>query len=30
VLKSRPSFQPLLSDRVEGALPPRHYADVNA
>jgi len=30
VFKSRPSFQPLLSERMEGVVPPRHYADVNA
>ncbi|QQN73329.1 glutathione S-transferase family protein [Croceicoccus sp. YJ47] len=30
VFKSRPSFQPLLSDRMEGVHPPRHYSDVNA
>ena len=28
--KSRPSFRPLLSDRMEGLHPPSHYADVNA
>jgi len=30
VFKSRPSFQPLLADRMEGVPPPRHYADINA
>ena len=30
VMKSRPSFRPLLSDKMEGLPPPRHYADVNA
>lgn len=30
VMKSRPSFRPLLADKVEGLPPPRHYADVNA
>lgn len=30
VMKSRPSFRPLLSDRMEGIPAPRHYADVNA
>lgn len=30
VFKSRPSFRPLLSDRMEGIHPPAHYADVNA
>lgn len=30
VFKSRPSFQPLLADRMEGVPPPSHYADVNA
>jgi len=28
-LKSRPSFQPLLKDRIPGLLPPRHYADLD-
>jgi glutathione S-transferase len=28
-LKSRPSFRALLSDRVPGLLPPRHYADLD-
>jgi len=30
VFKSRPSFRPLLSDRMDGVHPPSHYADVNA
>lgn len=30
VFKSRPSFQPLLTDRMEGVPPPRHYSDINA
>jgi glutathione S-transferase len=30
VFKSRPSFRPLLSERMEGIHPPAHYADVNA
>lgn len=28
-LKSRPSFRPLLADRVAGLMPPRHYADLD-
>lgn len=28
-VKSRPSFRPLLSDRVSGLAPPRHYADLD-
>lgn len=28
-LKSRPSFHPLLHDRVPGILPPKHYADLD-
>ncbi len=28
-VKSRPSFRPLLADRVEGARPARHYADLD-
>lgn len=28
-LKSRPSFRPLLADRVEGARPAKHYADLD-
>jgi glutathione S-transferase len=30
VFKSRPSFRPLLADRMEGVAPAAHYADVNA
>ena len=30
VMKSRPSFRPLLAEKMEGIPPPRHYADVNA
>lgn len=30
VFKSRPSFRPLLGERMEGIVPPKHYADVNA
>lgn len=30
VMKSRPSFRPLLADKMEGLPPPRQYADVNA
>jgi glutathione S-transferase len=30
VMKSRPSFRPLLSERMEVIQPPAHYADVNA
>ena len=30
VMKSRPSFRPLLTEKVEGIPPPNHYADVNA
>ena len=30
VFKSRPSFRPLLTDRMEVIQPPEHYADVNA
>ncbi len=29
-IKSRPSFRPLLSERMEVIQPPSHYADVNA
>lgn len=29
-MKSRPSFRPLLSERMEVIQPPRHYSDVNA
>lgn len=28
-LKSRPSFRPLLADRVPGIAPPAHYADLD-
>ena len=28
-LKSRPSFRPLLADRVPGSAPPPHYADLD-
>lgn len=28
-LKSRPSFRPLLADRIAGLVPPRHYADLD-
>lgn len=30
VFKSRPSFRPLLSERMDVIQPPSHYADVNA
>ncbi len=30
VFKSRPSFRPLLAERMEVIQPPSHYADVNA
>ncbi|GGD64341.1 glutathione S-transferase family protein [Erythrobacter arachoides] len=30
VMKSRPSFAPLLRQKMEGLPPPRNYADVNA
>jgi glutathione S-transferase len=30
VMKSRPSFRPLLTERMEVIQPPSHYADVNA
>lgn len=30
VFKSRPSFRPLLSERMDVIQPPTHYADVNA
>ena len=30
VIKSRPSFRPLLSERMEVIQPPSHYSDVNA
>ena len=29
-IKSRPSFRPLLSERMEVIQPPSHYADVDA
>ena len=29
VFKSRPSFRPLLAERTEGVMPPRHYAKVD-
>jgi glutathione S-transferase len=28
-IKSRPSFRPLLADRVSGVAPPAHYADLD-
>jgi glutathione S-transferase len=28
-IKSRPSFRPLLSDRIPNAPPPKHYADLD-
>ena len=28
-IKSRPSFRPLLADRLPGLRPPRHYADLD-
>jgi glutathione S-transferase len=28
-MKSRPSFRPLLADRVPGMTPPTHYADLD-
>ncbi len=28
-MKSRPSFRPLLADRVPGMEPPAHYADLD-
>ena len=30
VFKSRPSFRPLLTERMDVIQPPAHYADVNA
>ena len=30
VFKSRPSFRPLLTERMDVIQPPEHYADVNA
>jgi len=29
VIKSRPSFRPLLTQKMEGIAPPSHYSDVN-
>jgi len=29
VMKSRPSFRPLLTQKMEGITPPNHYSDVN-
>jgi glutathione S-transferase len=29
-MKSRPSFRPLLTEKMDGIPPPSHYADVNA
>jgi glutathione S-transferase len=29
-MKSRPSFRPLLAEKMEGIPPPTDYADVNA
>jgi len=28
-IKSRPSFRPLLSDRIPGMPPPPHYTDLD-
>ena len=28
-VKSRPSFRPLLQDRVAGTTPPKHYDDLD-
>ena len=28
-MKSRPSFRPLLTDRVPGMIPPEHYANLD-
>ena len=28
-MKSRPSFRPLLADRVGGMAPPAHYSDLD-
>ena len=28
-IKSRPSFRPLLADRIPGVQPPKHYADLD-
>ena len=30
VMKSRPSFRPLLIEKMDGLPPPRHYPDVNS
>jgi len=30
VMKSRPSFRPLLAEKMDGIPPPRNYADVNS
>ena len=30
VIKSRPSFAPLLRQKMDGIPPPKHYSDVNA
>ena len=30
VMKSRPSFRPLLAEKMEGVPPPKNYADVNS
>ena len=29
IAKSRPSFRPLLQDRIPGLPPPKHYADLD-
>ena len=29
VFKSRPSFQPLLTERMDGIRPPAHYGDID-
>jgi glutathione S-transferase len=28
-IKSRPSFRPLLADRISGLAPPAHYDDLD-
>ncbi|MCH8038586.1 MAG: glutathione S-transferase family protein, partial [Proteobacteria bacterium] len=28
-IKSRPSFRPLLKDRIPGLTPPKHYANLD-
>jgi glutathione S-transferase len=28
-IKSRPSFRPILADRMAGVTPPAHYADLD-